>query len=374
MTGFFIYWKEISECNLSGIDKKIKAQIDTFNKSGLNCRLYVLPFQYGLSGLQQLVCRLPFSNLNPTWSYSADFEEVDYIYFRRPLCITWHTLKVLKEIRKNNTRVKIIMEIPTYPYDKELLCQAKLWPFYLKDIINRRSLKKYIDRIAVFTEDSELFGIPAIRFTNGINLEQIKAINPGKKDGSNIDLIVVSSFEEWHGYDRILKSLGEYYKGNPDNKRSVYLHMVGDGQNMHEYRQIVEKYKIQDYVKFYGRVYGKELDVIYNISDIAVDVLGMYRKNNNISCSLKSREYFAKGLPVISGCMIDLLEDVDWFKYFRQFPNDSSLINIDDIVSFYDKIYSNVSREIVIRKIRDFADRNCDMEGSIEEITRYIQS
>ena len=374
MTGIFIYWKEISECNLSGINNKVKVQIDAFNKFDLNCSLYVLPFQYGLSAPQQLICRLPFSNLNPTWNYSADFEEVDYIYFRRPLCITRHTLKVLKEIRKNNTKVKIIMEIPTYPYDKELLCQAKLWPFYLKDVINRRNLKEYIDRIAVFTEDSELFGIPAIRFTNGIDLEQIKVKDAGKKDGNNIDLIVVSSFEEWHGYDRILKSLGEYYKGNPDNKRSVYLHMVGDGQNMHEYRQIVEKYKIQDYVKFYGRVYGKELDVIYNISDIAVDVLGMYRKNNNISCSLKSREYFAKGLPVISGCMIDLLEDVDGFKYFRQFPNDSSLINIDDVIRFYDDVYNIAGRDKIIRSIRDFADKNCGMDKGMEKVIEYIKS
>jgi hypothetical protein len=68
--------------------------------------------------------------------------------------------------------------------------------------------------------------------------------------------------------------------------------------------------------------------------------------------------------------MIDLLEDVEEYDYFGQFPNYSSLIDIDDVRRFYDDVYYNAGRDKIIRSISDFADRNCGMEKVIE----YLKS
>lgn len=374
MQGIFIYWKEINENSMSGIDKKVKAQVDSFNGSSLKCSLNIIPFEYGLTKRKQLACRLPFSNINPTWVYRQEWAGADYIYFRRPLSITIHTLGILKKIRKNNPGVKIIMEVPTYPYDRELLCQKKLWPFYLKDVFNRGRLKKYVDRIAVFTRDNAIFGIPTLHFTNGVDLKKIKPRMPAKTNENAIHLIIVSSFEEWHGYDRIIKSLGEYYREKAGVKENFILHVVGDGQKSDFYRKITAQYNLSDRVLFYGKLYGESLDKIYDIADIAVDVFGMYRKNNQVSCSLKSREYFAKGLPVISGCQIDLLEEMSDFHYFKRFPNDETLIDMRRVAEFYHEVYTGEDKEEVVRKIREFADSTCGIQKGIQNIIDYIRS
>ncbi len=263
------------------------------------------------------------------------------------------------------------MEIPTYPYEKELLIELKLISFYIKEIFNRKKLRYYIDRIAVFTDDKELFGVPTLRFTNGIDLSKINPVIPKEKKDDCINLCAVSSFEKWHGYERVLKSMGEYYANN--GKQNIVFHMVGDGTEMKLYKDTVERYNIQNHVIFYGRQYGQALDDIYNITDVAVDVFGMYRKNNEVSCSLKSREYLAKGLPVISGCMIDVLEDVPQFEYFKQFPNNNTLIDINDIVDFYKKAYEcGKSKEAVVKIIREFAEETCGMDKGLHAVTEYL--
>lgn len=374
MKGIFIYWKQINENEMSGIDKKVKAQVDAFNANGLACAIEPIPFKYGLKKWEQLLCRLPFSNMNPTWKYRESWADADYVYFRRPLCTTMHTLEALKKIRRRNPATKIIMEVPTYPYDKELLCQKKLWPFYLKDIFSRRRLKKYVDRIAVFTSDKTIFGIPALRFTNGVDLKKIVPRTPAEEKGPVIRMIIVSSFEDWHGYDRILKSLGRYYQKSSGQKENFFLHIVGDGQMAGLYQKIVSQYGLSERVTFYGKLHGEKLDEVYNMADIGVDVFGMHRKNNDISCSLKSREYFAKGLPVISGCRIDLLEGMEGFPFFKRFPNDESLIDMEEVGAFYHSVYDGVKTAKVVEEIRNFADKTCSIEKGMKSIIEYIDS
>jgi hypothetical protein len=359
---------------MSGIDKKISAQIDIFNSNGMICNLHVLKFKYGLSKFEQLLCRLPFSNINPKWEYSKDFENNDFVYFRKPLNITIHTLRVLKKMKDKNPKVKIIMEIPTYPYEKELLVQVKLWPFYIKDIINRRKLKNYVDRIAVFTNDDLVLGIPTLKFSNGVDLGKIKPKKAPKVLSKRIDLCIVSTFEEWHGYDRVLHSLAQYYNEHQENKEEVFLHIVGDGQKYHEYKEIVKKNILGEHVKFYGKLYGKDLDNIYSKSDIGVDVFGMYRKGHTISNSLKSREYFAKGLPVISGCLIDVLENKKDFKYFKQFSNDDSIFDMSEVVNFYHQVYDGREVEDLITDIRLFAEKFCGMKNGMSRIINYLEA
>ena len=90
----------------------------------------------------------------------------------------------------------MILELPTYPYDGELSNSY----IKMEDAYYREQLKKYVDRIATYTNDSEIWGISCINLKNGIDLVNIP-INIRKREKNTINLIAVSSMAIWHGYE-----------------------------------------------------------------------------------------------------------------------------------------------------------------------------
>jgi glycosyltransferase involved in cell wall biosynthesis len=372
MQGIFIYYNKIDKNKLTGIDKKVLWQIENFNNNGLKCRLVEMGTKRKNKFdriINALACRLPYGNAYPTWKYSDYFDNIDYLYFRRPGAYTAHMIKILSTIKQKNPNIKIIMEIPTYPYDKELMVNAKFYPLYIKDIYNRRKLKNFIDRIAIQNDIDSVFNIKTLHFSNGLKFDDVKIRKP--IEGNNeINICAVASLEPWDGYERIFYGLKKYYENS--GERDIRFHIAGDGNEGKYYRELVKKLGIEKSVIFHGRLNGKELDNIYNISDLALDVFGMFKKNNDFATSLKSREYLAKGLPMIIGCNVDVITKE--FPYFLQFENDDSVIDIEEIVNFYNAIYSGEKSKIEIAKeIREYAYHICDISNSMKEVIEYIQ-
>ena len=52
---------------------------------------------------------------------------------------------------------------------------------------------------------------------------------------TEIRLVAVAGLAKWHGYDRLLEGLGEYYR--TDVERKVIFHIVGEGPVREEYEQ-----------------------------------------------------------------------------------------------------------------------------------------
>lgn len=374
MRGAFIYYKKISNKKLTGIDKKVMWQIDNFNINSLNCNLVIMNKSYKclfLKLLTNLLAIFPYGNTLPNWKYDNQFLYMDYIYMRRPSAYTYNMIRVLKKIKKNNPNIKIVLEIPTYPYDKELLINMRYLPLYIKDLYNRKKLVQVIDRIAIQNEIDEIFGISTIKFTNGIKVNDISLRNPNEKNYSIINICAVASLEPWDGYERIIKGLRTYICDGGD--RIVKIHIVGEGKEKKYYEALVEKFDLKNNVIFYGRKTGDELAKIYDLCDLSLDVFGMYKKNNNTATSLKSREYLAKGLPIIIGCEVDIISAE--FPYHLKFFNDDSEINIIKIIEFYDEIYNrNTSKISVANEIRDYAYKVCDISKSMSSIINYLKS
>jgi hypothetical protein len=370
MKGVFINYSEINSKKMTGIDKKVMSQIFVFNKAGLNCKLVSLISKKRT--LDKIISRLPFGNALPKWEFIYDFVGLDFVYFRRPACVTGYLRKTLSEIRKKNKNIKIIYELPTYPYDKEI-CRRKIdWPILIKDRYNRIRLKGLVDRIAVLTDDKIIFGIPTIKITNGVDLDNIK-VKKSKKTKNEINICAVANFANWHGYDRFIEGLGRYYANG--GKKNIILNLVGEGREKKRYQNIVAYYNINKNVLFHGFKSGVDLDKIYNEADIAIDILGKYRTGDFIAYTLKSREYLAKGIPIISGCKLDLLKEEKNFKYFLEFKNDGSPIDINRVIAFYNNIYlGSETKEEIIKNIREFANKTCDINVAMKRVVDYIKS
>lgn len=139
-----------------------------------------------------------------------------------------------------------------------------------------------------------------------------------------LNLIVVAQFAPWHGYDRLIEGIKDYY--SKETTKKVYVHFVGSEEQINIYKKLVKYYHLSEYIFFHGPLFGKQLTDMFNNSDIAICGLGGHRKSIYLSSELKSREYLARGIPMISSTKIDILPDD--FIYCLYVPSDDSPINI----------------------------------------------
>lgn len=189
---------------------------------------------------------------------------------RQPL---YHTLR--EDAEKQGVRV--LLEIPTYPYDHEYSSGMEKVQLYT-DKLFRHAFCRYVDFIVTFSSDDRIFGRPAIRISNGIDLARIPLRSPQHGTSKELHLIGVAEIHFWHGFDRLLKGLGAYYGNNPEYK--VYFHLIGKPSGRREEKDIatlIRRYCLQPFVTLYGAKHGEELDALFNRADFAIGSLARHR-------------------------------------------------------------------------------------------------
>lgn len=271
---------------------------------------------------------------------------VDIIYIRYPLSDILF-INFIKKLKQNNKKVYI--EIPTYPYDSELKPTT-----LIIDKLFRSSIRKYTDYIVTSSGKYEsIFNTPCKFIDNCVDFGDIKFVehlyDENKKE---INLISVAFLNYWHGYDRVIEGLYEYYK-EANNKYDIKFIIVGHGGDYCNLKELVKKYNLNDKVKFMGIQNGMELDRLFEKSDIAISSIAIHRKNMSSVSSLKSREYCARGIPFIYAG-----DDPGFLgleEFLLQIGSDDSYIDMNNIITFYNKL-SNIKD--VSNKMRLFAEKN----------------
>ena len=370
--GYFILYKYSSGDNHSGIGLKIRNQIKAFNDAGLICEEIVLP--HLPNNLYSIIYGIPFLNVCPVWTYREEFDTADFLYMRRPEAMTPTMRKVLLEAKKRNPSIKIVIEIPTYPYDKEYedrkYKKIKLGPLVLLwDRYNRTRMKGIVDYFAVLNNIDTVFGVPTLRISNGIDIQSIPERVPLENVSNEIHICAVALFVSWHGYERVIEGLRDYYHNG--GSRQIMVHFVGEGNELSSYNDLISKYGLSDHFIFHGYLEGNELDAIYNRCTLALGSFGFYKIGVDLSCNLKSREAVARGIPSVTGCSTDIF--TKGYSYYLEFPNDPSPIDIEKMVSFHDEIYRE-GQEKVIKAIRAYAYQTVSMESAMREVINYFRS
>lgn len=365
--GYYIHFQGRSSI---GISKKIDMQMEEFKKY---CNIDELEVETNVRTLfQRLLGLFPTASIARNYQKALDkLDNPDFLYVRRAVADKAY-VNFWKEVKIKYPNCKIIIEIFTYPYDKDDFAKWNAWPFYIKELIYRTRLKRYVDRFVTYSADKEIFGISTICTTNGINVEDIQIVK-GEYKENKITLIGVAYMQRHHGYERIIKGLKEYYESQ-ENKYTVELFLIGDGPEKEKYMQLVNQYQLQNFVKFYPAMSGKQLDEMYDKSDIALASFGMYKIGIYEKLgALKTRECLAKGMPLITGCEIDVLDED--YKYVKNFTNDKQSIDITEVVAFYEKIRKeNKDKATVANAIRKFAVQYVSMQSVLKPIIDYIES
>ncbi len=354
---------------LSGIQKKIYFQINTFKKYGYNVD-FINPYLTRKHSIERIFRRLPLHFL---YGWKFDFERVkkySFIYIRKPWFMDGDLIIALKTIKKLNPQVKILLEIPTYPYDNEGK-RIDILPLLLKDKYWRRFLNRYVDRVVTYSNDDAIFNIDTIITSNAIDYDSCKRQNKLKDIGNRINMVACASLYYWHGYDRALKGLYNYYNGN--HSRDIMLYIVGDGAEYNNYKKLIHEYSLEKYVRMTGSKYGSDLDVVYNKCIIGLDSMGRHRSGVKYNSSLKGKEYCAKGLIVVSGVETELDKDKN-YKYYYRIPADDSPIDFNMVLEYVDGVCDNDSISSIQDRIMHYAETHFDFSVAMEPIRKFIET
>lgn len=273
---------------------------------------------------------------------------IDIVYWRSaPLfASSCRVAEVTKEVN-----AKLIIEIPTFPPNQEDNYHGirKVFDTYSKRFSDR--FNALVDAYVVIGEDAkgEYKGKPAINIDNGIDVNSVPVRKPvNEKDA--IHLLALASMSYWHGYERIIKSLGEY-KGS----QNVIIHMVGgnDGGCLPEWKELTHQLNLDDKVIFHGQMYGENLEKMYDLCDIGIDSLGDYKKGFSVSMSLKVREYIARGLPFIYAADDPVLNYTNEPTWWLKEPNDCSIPDMKEIIDFAHKMKDDHNHVYDLRKLAE---------------------
>lgn len=334
----------------SGISKKIHYQIKGLRENGHEvhvCTYYiredghrirmvdddVLIQDYGCDRLAAIKQRFSFKKLTD-YVIEHGFE---FVYARSFHNANWATVKMFKQFRAHN--IPSVIEIPTYPYDQEYTGTIS-WEEKIKLTLDRwyrKELATQVNAIVTFTNDKEIFGQRTICISNGIDYDHIPMQQKSPHPNNEIHLIGVAEVHYWHGYDRLIAGLGEYYKQK--REKIVYFHIVGGVADSEMYNsvhapgfhELIVKYGIEKYVIFHGLKFGEELDSLFNQADFAIGSLARHRSGITHIKTLKNREYAARGIPFIYSEKDD---DFEQMPYIIKAPADESPVNINQILDF----------------------------------------
>lgn len=335
----------------SGISKKIHYQVKGLKENGYDVRLCYYDFakdghrcrfvddevikDYGTGAWAALCQRMDYNCIH---DYCVR-ERIDLVYARCFMNATPWLIRFFKKLKKAG--IHAVTEIPTYPYDQEFNRNTK-WDMLLGFWIDkcfRRRLYKYMDAMVTFSDAKEIFGQRTINISNGVDFDSTPLHHCQQPmANSQLHLIGVAEVHSWHGFDRVVAGIGEYYSQELtaySQKPEVYFHVVGGVHPFHMktyFTPLLEKYpQIKDKIIFHGTMFGKELDDVFNQCQFAIGSLGRHRSGITVIKTLKNREYATRGIPFIYS---EIDSDFEHQPYILKAPADETPIDIQKIVDF----------------------------------------
>lgn len=345
----------------NGISKKISYQLDAFKANGHEAHLCYMDeniskrriidektiANYGNGKKSKILKRTEFGSIV---EYAIKIN-IEFVYIRSNHNANPFTIRMVKRMKKAG--MKVVMEIPTYPYDQEYFNKSMRRQL-IQDKLFRYQFAKQLDAIVTFAEEDFIFGQKTIKISNGIDFKSVRLKKENPHPANELHLIGVAEIHRWHGFDRLIKGLAQYYREPKDIK--VIFHIVGyffSPVEREEITQIIKENHLEPYIFLYGKKHGEELDEIFDKCDFGVGSLGRHRVGIDDIKTLKNREYAARGIPFIYS---ETDTDFDKKAYVLKMPADESAIKIDDIIHFYQQL--SITPQQIRDSIEDLSWKN----------------
>jgi glycosyltransferase involved in cell wall biosynthesis len=221
--------------------------------------------------------------------------DYDVLYLRHP-GTNPAILGFLGWMKMSNPELRIVLEVASYPFRGEAdSIEQKL--IVASDVTLSRLLPRFVDYVVTFGDQREIYGIPCIPSSNGVDVEALPMRLTPDFSRKAPRFLGVASLAKWHGYDRVLRGLRDALDRSSDF--APHLDLAGQGPASGELQALARDLGLDDHVTFHGMTTGPALDALFDRNDIAIASLGMHRIGLESASSLKTREYCARGIPFI---------------------------------------------------------------------------
>jgi glycosyltransferase involved in cell wall biosynthesis len=361
----FISFTDFANPLLSGLLAKMNGQAHAFRELGYETECLYLSgkkvvndrgdFVKSLSGFS---LRNSFFSAVVTRLKSSD-KEPEMLYIRYPFS-TPGFIRFLKAVRTHFPEIKIILEVPTFPYDREFVLFQK-WKLWI-DSYYRKNLVKYTDLVVTFGNEQSFEGIQTINLTNGTEIPDLTTDNVEKEE--IFTFVAVGNWRFWHGLDRFLYGMSQYLSQLPEV--DIQLMVIGDGEDLAKYKKLAAELKLTRHIRFLGEKTDEDTKKILQTAHVGVGVLGSFRKGLVSHSPLKHRFYAVCGLPFVFST-----DDPDFSGkagFICQFPPNEEPVSIQKILDFYKK-GSHESVEII-----NYAQQQLSWKNRMEKVVMFLVS
>lgn len=286
----------------------------------------------------------------------------DLVYMRY-MPVFWNAPRAIRRVRQAGA--KLIVEHPTYPPENGRTTSLIRMPVFKYNGHVFAKLEPMIDLYTLIGDPcgETLHGVPAMNIVNGVDVDRLPL--HAVRSARDIRLLALASMSRWQGYDRLIVALAAY-----DGETDVTIHMAGgegDG-SLAEWKKLAQERGVEDRVIFHGEMFGEKLNALVEGCDVGVGGLGLYRKKQFQSMTLKLREYMARGLPFVYA--VDDPSVPDDERFCLKLPNDDSAIDMAQIVAFAKAAGQNAA---VPAEMRDYARRHMSWQGVMKTILEKVE-
>jgi glycosyltransferase involved in cell wall biosynthesis len=354
----------------TGVIQKCRSMVAAFESCGDQCDTYFFS-KNGLEKSGNATTVFPWSNTKRSAKHLALFyyladqwmiQHIDFQQYSHFIIRHFPThpffIQLLKTAKKQHPDLKIILELPTWPYDKE---PRGIWAngVALLDRFYRKSLHQYFDVVLHHGTDKMVLQIPTISVSNGIDLQNIPVRAIAPVCTNELRLIAVGHWNVWHGLDRVLAGMDRYRQSG--GTTPIHLTIVGDGPVIPHLQQLVIQLGMEQQVIFIPPCTGKTLADLFDRSHVAVGVLGLHRKDLTVAAPLKHRDYCARGIPfLLAGADLDF--DSQW-PYLLHVPENDTPVDMAMVISFVRSLPTGY-----VSAMRDFAEKELGWETKVGRI------
>ena len=352
----------IAKSDGGGVEKKIRGFCNAAEHAGYNVELFIEPTS-GVSANRRMIRKMISS-------------DAKYIVMRSPTRNSIFFIWCFMRLRLQGKKLIIDQPSPASTYIKEVNYQAR--SFFNK--LAKKCLT-YIgcpftfllaNRVIEYGRESAYFrffsGKRELVIGNGVDTGRLPLRKKEYPDGTEqLSMIGVgASIESWHGFDRVVRAMGEWKKRG--NKPHVTLDLVGNPDTLHvgDIKTIIKNYGLEEDVRFLGLQPADVLDKMYDRETLAISSLANFRRGLYSASVLKAREYCLAGIPFVSA---DDDPDFPAETPFRfAIPNDDSIDAILDVF----RTFADRRKQFSDEDIRQYAIDHLSFDSKFKEIIKDL--
>ena len=246
------------------------------------------------------------------------------------------------------------------------------WEYYKYFyVLEKKLIKKILPQLKSVVTFTEEFGailnkqannkINIIYNRDGADCKNVPMRKQSKEsNNAKVKLLFMkgSSMQQpWSGLERLMRSIED----NGNDRFELYI--TGNTVNKGIYDR--------SYVKLTGRLSEEDLQSLVNEVDLGVSNLANYMIHFNETTNLKSRDYYARGLPFIQANSMPDVDGTEGEEFYLKLKNDSSIIQMDEVYTFAQKMKEDKNHP---SKMRAFAEAHLDWKVTVAELARELMN